>query len=95
MTKEEAKQRLHALNAAIATAVAVIKMEKATLDAFFEEQRSMDSVGPILDPTLWNSSERRVTEALLTPVYRAASDLVETYDGTVERSKAALEKVKG
>ena len=50
----------------------------------------MDSVGPILDPTLWNSSERRVTEALLTPVYRAASDLIETYDG----SKAALEKVK-
>ena len=37
MTEEEAKHRLHALNAAIATAVAVIKMEKATLDAFFAE----------------------------------------------------------
>ena len=94
MDREEARRRLHALNATIKMAVELIRMEKETLDAYFEERRRMDSIGPILDPTLWNSSERRATEAVLTPVYRAASDLLATYDDTAKRGKEALEKVR-
>lgn len=92
MGKEEAKARLHALNAAILTAVELIRAEKETLDAFFEERQRMDSIGVMLDPTLWMNPERRATEAILTPVYRAAGDLVRVYDGTAERGRAVLER---
>ena len=41
MNREEARRRLHALNATILTAVELIRAEKETLDAFFEEQERM------------------------------------------------------
>lgn len=78
--RDEAKRRLHALNATILMAVEFIRAEKATLDAYFAELAHVDSVMPMIDPTLWMSKERQQTEAVLTPVYRAALDLVETYD---------------
>lgn len=94
MTRDEAKDRLNALNSSIATAVLLIRAEAETLERFFEEKRHMESVGPILDPTLFNSSERRATEALLSPVYEAALDLVRVYDAQILRAKAALEQVR-
>ena len=93
MTREEAKARLEALNQTIATAVTLIRSEVPTLDQFFAEAQHMDSVGHILDPTLFNDSERRATAALLTPVYTAARDLVRIYDHQVAEAKSALRKV--
>lgn len=82
-TRAEAAEALVGLNLTVAFAVQMLRGHVATIDQFFEEKRSMDSVGPILDPTLFNSSERRAAEALLAPVYRAARDLVATYDEQV------------
>jgi hypothetical protein len=94
MTQDEAKQRIEALNRSIATAVLLIQGEAETLDQFFAEATTMASVGPILDPTLFNSSERQAAEALLTPVYEAARNLIRTYDAQVEKVSAALERVR-
>lgn len=94
MTRAGAEEALVRLNAAIATAAMVIDGEKETLDRFFTEQRSFDSVGPILDPTLWNNSERRATEALLTPIYRAAREFVRAYNAQAELARRALDEVK-
>lgn len=95
MTREEAEEALCRLNAAIATAVLVINGEKEVLDRFFAEQRSFDTIAPILDPTLWNSSERRATEALLSPIYKAAKNLIVIYDAQTSRAAKALAEVDG
>ncbi|QZN99758.1 hypothetical protein [Chenggangzhangella methanolivorans] len=71
----------------------MIREHRDTLDRFFAEQRSMDSVGAILDPTLFNSSERRATEQILTPIYRAAQTFLETYDRQSASARQALAKV--
>ena len=94
ISNEEARQALHAANMAIAAAVQLIRAERDALERFFEEKAKMDSVGPILDPTLFNSSERRAVEALLSPTYRAALDLVATYDRQLDAGRDALTKVK-
>lgn len=94
MNKLEAKAKLEELNAAISTAVLLIKSQGDTLTQFFHESRQMDSVGPILDPTLFNSSERRATEALLKPVYEAVQRFVDTYDRQIEAAQSALARVR-
>ena len=95
MTKEEARAKLDALNAVISTAVMLIAGERETLDQFIAEQESMNSVGPLLDPTLFNSSERRTVEAIVTPIYSAARELVRAYEAQICKAAAALQKVKG
>lgn len=95
LTKEEARAKLDALNTAIHTAVLLVAGERETLERFFAESLSMDIVGPILDPTLFNSGERRATQAILTPIYRAALDLVRAYEGQISAAAAAVAKVKG
>ncbi|WP_127144091.1 hypothetical protein [Pelagibacterium montanilacus] len=92
-TKAEAAERLQALNLAISTAVTLIRSEQETLDQFFAESANMDSVGPILDPTLFNSAERQTTEAIFKPIYASARQLIEVFDRQVADAQAALEKV--
>jgi hypothetical protein len=94
MTRDEAQEALHELNGAIGVAVSLIRSQKEILDRFFAESESMASIGPILDPTLFNSSERRAVEALVTPVYRAAQNLLSTYDEQQAKGLDALAKVK-
>jgi hypothetical protein len=94
MTKEEAKRALDELNSAIGTAAVVIRMHKETLDRYFAEQSTFDTIAPIFDPTLWNSSERRATEAILTPIYRAALDFITAHDTATARAEDALAKVR-
>lgn len=38
---------------------------------FIDESDHMDSVGPILDPTLWMNPERQKTDAALRPLIQA------------------------
>lgn len=93
--REETRMRLDELNSTLATCALLIKSHQEVLDQFFDEAEHMASVGPILDPTLFNSSERRATEALLTPIYKAARDFVLTYDEQIAKAKTALGKVVG
>jgi hypothetical protein len=94
MTRDEAKAALDTLNATIALAVALIADQRETLDRFFAEARDFDTLGPILDPTLWNDSERRTVAALLTPIYRAERNFVDAYADGKTRAEAALAAVK-
>lgn len=84
MTRDEAQVRLIALNQAIRTAVLLIGLHRDLLDRFFEEARHFDTLGPILDPTLWNNVERRKTEQILKPVYARAQDLLDAYEAARE-----------
>jgi hypothetical protein len=86
MTREEAHNRLVALNHAIKTAVQLIGIEREILDRFFAEARDFDTLGPILDPTLWMNLERRQVEAMLKPVYSATRDLLNAYDRAREEA---------
>lgn len=94
LTREAARERLDNLNAAIGIAVELIKGQQETLEMFLAEAQKMDSVGSILDPTLFKSEERRASEAILLPIYRSARDLVTTYDIQTSAARAALEKVQ-
>ncbi|MGE0426229.1 MAG: hypothetical protein AB7O88_28475 [Reyranellaceae bacterium] len=94
MTRDEAAEHLAAANTAIATAVMLIRCEIDTINRFFEEKEHMASIGPIIDPTLFNSSERRAMEALLSPVYEAARDLVGAYDRQNALARDTLAKVR-
>ena len=75
---DDPKQALMSLNAALALAMSLIEEHLPTIDAFLEEERHVDSVMPILDPTRWMSKERQETAALLSPVYRSAKAFAET-----------------
>lgn len=78
----------------LATCHHLLEGIRPTLEAFMEESRRMDNIGHILDPTLFNSPERRATEALLKPVFKAGLDFLRTYDVQAAVGRDALEKVK-
>ena len=99
-TAEEAdmptpKQKLEAASNAISTAAMVLKMEMPTFEAFLEECRDMDNFGHIVDPTLYNKSERKAVSALLEPMFKAAVTFVKAYDAQLAEAQAALKKVAG
>jgi hypothetical protein len=94
MTRQEAIARLDALNRAVATAAVLIEAERETLEQFFVEQERMASAGSVLDPTLFNSSERRAVEATVGPIYRAARDFANAYRHQLGRAADALAKVQ-
>lgn len=87
------KQRLHSASQAISTAVQLLKSELPTMEAFLEESRKMESIGPIVDPTLFKDSERRAVSALMQPLFEAAVKFVQAYDTQVAKAKDALAKV--
>lgn len=91
----DARERLELANAAIAAAAAVLEPHRALFDEFMRESEMMESVGPIIDPTLYKSSERVATEAVLEPIYQGAIDFLNTYQRQVARLREALEKVNG
>lgn len=75
---KDARRQMDEANATISTAVSMLRAVKPTL----------------LDPTLFNSAERRATAVFLTPIYRAALDFIQAYDTAVASATAALEKVQ-
>ncbi len=90
MTREEAKEALSTAIATIGVAAEIIRSQEALIRQYLGEAERMDSVGPIIDPTLFNSSERRATDALLRPIFQGASDFLRIYDERVASGKAAL-----
>jgi hypothetical protein len=94
LTKEQARAALDDPLKSIGVAREIIRAVEPTLARFMVEARRMESVGPILDPTLFNSSERRATEAMVKPFFEMALAFVERHDRQMETVKAALEKVQ-
>lgn len=91
MTRDE--QRLHSLAATLSTAALLIKAEAETIELYLNEADRMNSVGAILDPTLFMSSERRAADAIMSPIVRAARDYLRAYEMATAAGRSALEKV--
>lgn len=90
---KEPSAALQAASQAISTAAMVIKMEMPTMEAFLQECRNMENFGHIVDPTLYNKSERKAVSALLEPMFKSAKIFVDTYDAQMAAAKSALDKV--
>jgi hypothetical protein len=86
-------EKLQGAAQAISTAIMVLKIEEPLFKAFLKECHDMDHFGPILDPTLYNNSERRAVSAVLEPLFQSAVDFIAAYDAHVARAKIALAKV--
>jgi hypothetical protein len=93
-SRKEAKERLARATHAIHAAVMLVKMERPTIEALLEECRVMDSAGPILNPTLFNNSERRAVSSFLEPIFRDALGFLSKYEAQAAVALAALGKVK-
>lgn len=85
-------EKLQGAAQAISTAVMVLRMEEKTIKDFLKECRDMENFGHVLDPTLYNKSERRAVSAILEPLFKAAEDFVRTYDIHIIHAQAALDK---
>lgn len=93
MTQQNAKEQLNSAAATIGVAAEIIRVNKPLIERYLAEAERMDSVGPILDPTLFNSSERRAVDAIMRPLFKASRDFLNTYDATVGAATQALAKV--
>lgn len=86
-------QELEGAAHALSSAVLLLRMEKPTFEAFLKECRDMENFGSILDPTLYNKSERKAISNLMQPLFQAAVDFIAAYDDHMAKAKAALAKV--
>ena len=89
----DAKAKLERASQAVGTALAVIRSELPTINAFLKEARDMETFGHIVNPSLYKDPEPRAVSALLEPVFEAAVSFVETYDAHAAKAKDALAKV--
>ena len=92
LTKEQAKAALDDALLTIGAARELLRSVEPTMARFLAEAQRMESVGPILHPTLFNSSERRATEAMVKPFFEMALAFAGRHDRQMEAVKAALEK---
>ena len=80
MTREEARQALDAANKAVATASIILRLERATMQQLLAEDRDVDTIMPIVDPTFWMNRERRAVASAIVPIYRAAIAFLDAYE---------------
>lgn len=92
--RENAKERLLELGAAITAAANLLRPYAPLIEQFQREAQLMDSVGPILNPTLWKNPERQAVSGLMTPFYAAAMDFIRAYDKQIAVAADALAKVQ-
>lgn len=81
-----AEIELRAALQAFALAAEIIKPHRELIDRYFAESRNMDSLGPILNPSLYLNRERQRVDEALKPVLKAAAafaDAVEDGQGKV------------
>lgn len=84
-----AEIELRAALSTIATAALLISAYRDLFDRYEKEAQHMDSVGPILNPTLFMNPERQRVDAALRPVFRGARIFLETVE-TAQKSVRAL-----
>lgn len=95
MTREEAKAALDDVNVRIGLAREILKPAETMIAQYLKERTRFESIGPILDPTLWKNPERQAVEKMLTPLYEAAQTFIRDIDLQMTIIKAAMEKVRG
>lgn len=83
MSLEERRVALRAASHAIGAAVALLRPHVVLFDAFKREQEYMESIGCIIDPTLYKSRERREVADMMAPLYAASTRLVETFEAQI------------
>lgn len=93
--RDAVRAQLQEATAAAAVAAQIIRPYLDLFDRFEREALSMESVGPILDPSLFMSSERRAAESIVRPVFKAAATYVRAIDMQARAAEAAFEKVSG
>jgi hypothetical protein len=76
----EAREELHAAVEAINLCVATLRPHLGLIERYRRERELMDSVGPIFNPTLFMSRERREVDALVWPILDKANELVRLFD---------------
>jgi hypothetical protein len=86
-------EKLEGAAHAISTAAMLLRKEEPTIKDFLKECRDMENFGHVLDPTLYNKSERRAVSALMEPLFKAAVDFLTAYDIHLSQARAALDKV--
>lgn len=84
-TREAGAAALREANAAISMAVLIIRAHQPVIEQFLEEAVRADSVMPIVNPTLYMSRERRGVSDLMTPVYKAAAELLVAHAEAAEK----------
>lgn len=64
----DAEQELRQTLAIIATAAALVESVKPTILRYLDEAQRFDSIGAIIDPTLFMKPERQRVDAALRPM---------------------------
>ena len=90
MTQEEAKAALHAAMNAVRDAAELLRPHAGLFAAYQRERESMDSMGPIIDPTLWKSTERRETDAIVGPIFDGAQNFLRIVESQRTRAMEAV-----
>ncbi|WP_449255158.1 hypothetical protein [Bosea sp. (in: a-proteobacteria)] len=93
MTVAEAREQLLRLGQDISLAVMVLRPHAELIHRYQQERRDMESIGHIINPTLYRSSERQATDAVMAPIYDEALRFIETYDRQCAAAQDALAKV--
>lgn len=93
MATNDARARLMEAAAAINVAVQILRPHVALFADYEREERVMESIGPILDPTLYRKGERRAVASLMGPLFKHADRFVALFDEQAANGKAALEKI--
>lgn len=88
------RQELHDAAGAISLCATLLATHRDLFERFMKESRDMESFGAIVDPTLFMSSERRATEAILKPLYQAALALLDEHDRQIAAARGAIEKAR-
>jgi len=92
MTRD-VKAELNAMTAAISTAVLVMRPYLPLMHEYKRERQKMESIGPIVAPSLFMSAERQAVDAVIWPMIDAATRFIAEYETQVERSADALAKL--
>lgn len=90
MTQEEARAALHAATNAIREAAELLRPHSGLFAAYQRERESMDSIGPIIDQTLWKSPVRRETDAIVGPLFDGAQSFLRIVESQRTRAMEAV-----
>lgn len=92
--QRDPKSELLSMAAAISLAAQVLRPHLPLMREYARERDRFEGIGPVLAPSLYMDSERRVTDTVMWPLIQVATRFVIDHDVHVEVAKAALLKVR-
>lgn len=93
MTQQDDRRLLLDAVSAIGFMAEMLRAHEPLIQRYLAEAERMDNIGPILDPTLFKSPERRSVDAMMRPLFKASRDFLIAYDSTLAVTTEALAKV--